>query len=172
MAKLLELDARTPIARNTSRVAYLLILSVCGRAAKRTFPTPPKNKLALPVGSRALSHRFAPTKHRNARNEDRQIPPPELFYSSLSFPLSFHSSVFSVSRTSVSNETGTRSETQDGTDGPTHFTRLFLQKSRVLSRSLSRLTHRVPLLRSAATKLGRLAEVTRGCTVYGRIYPG
>lgn len=81
MAKLLELDARTPIARNTSRVAYLLILSVCGRAAKRTFPTPPKNKLALPVGSRALSHRFAPTKHRNARNEDRQIP--ELFYSLL-----------------------------------------------------------------------------------------
>lgn len=145
---------------------------MCDRAAKRTFPTPPKNKLALPVGSRALSHCFAPTKHRalverassNSSSYRASLSP----YFSSPFLYLCTRSVFSVSRTSITKQRlGERfrmAHRRSKTLHPPVLTKI--------ESSLSRLTHRVPLLRSTATKLGRLAEVTRGCTVYGRIYPG
>lgn len=79
--------------------------SFCPRAAglpKERFQTPPKNKLALPVGSRALSHRFC--THRTPEREERGSSKflLLLFYSSF-FSLSFIFSlvISRVSRTSI-----------------------------------------------------------------------
>lgn len=145
--------------------------SFCPRAAglpKERFQTPPKNKLVLPVGSRALSHRFC--THRTPEREERGSSKflLLLFYSSF-FSLSFIFSlvISRVSRTSIFERN--RDSRFSTSDGPNTLHPAVLTK---IESSLSRLTHRVPLLRSTATKLGRLAEVTRGCTVYGRIYPG
>lgn len=113
--------------------------SFCPRAAglpKERFQTPPKNKLALPVGSRALSHRFCThrTPEREERGSSKFLLPTSFI--PLPFPLSFHFvPCYFPCVAHFHIRTKQRFEIQHHRPTvQTHFTRLFLQKSRVPSR--------------------------------------
>ena len=189
---------------------YLLISLSVIKLPKRTFPTPARNKLALPVDSRAVSQRsLRKTVAADSTGVGEKARPelqPRTLSTTPRFCSRFFRSAF-LSRTSAKKhrhfyrnnrerrrkrerERTGREEKRTGNEkldkNLRNTTRLFLRLgvftkiesslSLCLSFSVFSRSLEIDPLRSTfaeySNETGSTGRSNKGCTVYGRIYPG